>query len=104
MSGGVFACWPWTGALTRGGRRKVAYGHLRQAGGRAAGHWRAHRLALLIADPDYSGEVSLAALARKYAHLDAAHLCGNSLCCNPAHLEWQPHKENAQWRKTRRRS
>lgn len=25
---------------------------------------------------------------------EAAHLCGNSLCCNPRHLAWKTHIEN----------
>ena len=53
-----------------------------------------------MADPlfDVAHEAaSLELLDYKYASVDAAHRCGQSLCCNPEHLFWQDHSENARW-------
>jgi hypothetical protein len=65
-SGGLFACWPWTGA-----RKGRGYGHLWRAG-----QWiGAHRLAL---------ELSLGRPLGPGMY--ACHTCDNPPCCNPAHL------------------
>jgi hypothetical protein len=68
ISGGFFACWPWTAARTAAG-----YGVLGR-GGRSDGLVYAHRLALELAGrPLAPGE-------------DAMHACDNPPCVNPAHL------------------
>lgn len=61
-SGGLFACWPWTGPTVRG------YGRLH---GRRATHRVAYEL---LVGPIAEG-------------LTLDHLCRNKLCANPAHLE-----------------
>ena len=50
--------------------------------------WRAHRYVLVRA----SGGVDPAGM-------QAAHSCGNRLCCNPKHLRWATAAENASDRK-----
>ena len=70
MSGGLFACWPWTGQRTRtwGGYGMVSAGWpLRKI--------KAHRIALQLS------------LGRPLGvGLCACHHCDNPPCCNPAHL------------------
>lgn len=64
-------CWPWKGAITKDG-----YGSYRM-GGKGAPTRRAHRavyVALVGPIPD-----------GKQWHVD--HLCRNTVCVNPAHLE-----------------
>ena len=68
-------CWLWTAARGAGG-----YGVFKLRGRTR----QAHRIALITAtgcDP---------------ANRQAAHACGNVLCCNPAHLRWATHAENQQ--------
>lgn len=67
------ACWPWTGHLTGG------YGRIRLPGGGGA---PTHRVAYeLLVGPIPEGLV-----------LD--HVCRNTVCCNPAHLEPVTVREN----------
>lgn len=76
-------CWPWTGA--RNGR---GYGRL-AAGRRDEGLVYAHRAVFeLSARPLVDGET-----------ID--HLCRNTSCCNPAHLEPVPLAENIRRAKRR---
>lgn len=65
-------CWPWRKAVTSAG-----YGHMRppDAPRRANKTVLAHRLAYEIAN----GAIG--------ENLVVDHLCENTLCCNPAHLE-----------------
>lgn len=65
-------CWPWRGALSNG------YGRLRIPGGSV----QAHRLAyeLLVGPIPADRELD--------------HLCRNTVCCNPAHLEPVTKAEN----------
>ena len=64
-------CWPWLGS-----RSGFGHGHLYRGGGRdAATYVNAHRVAFELT----RGPIS--------AGLVLDHLCGNPLCCNPAHLE-----------------
>jgi hypothetical protein len=65
MSGGLFACWPWTGATFHWGHGAV------KVNGRP---WGAHRIAWeLTRGPIPDG-------------LLICHHCDNPPCCNPAHL------------------
>ena len=64
-------CWQWTGSSD--GR----YGRMRFDGRLEMAH-----------------RVSLALSTGGFRALDADHLCGNTLCVNPAHLEWVTHAEN----------
>jgi hypothetical protein len=77
-SGGVFACWPWTGPRQTGGRygiaAKVDYGHVIYA------HRRALELAL--------GRELLPGMV-------AMHSCDNPPCCNPLHLSEGTKADNA---------
>lgn len=59
-------CWPWTGATGRGG-----YGRSRRDGGHIYAHRQAYEL---IVGPIADG-------------LTLDHLCRNTACVNPAHLE-----------------
>jgi len=68
-SGGLFACWPWTGTVTRQG-----YGVF-QDGPRGSRQLRAHRLS-------YEGLVGPIPL-----DLVIDHLCRNRRCINPLHME-----------------
>jgi hypothetical protein len=66
-SGGVDACWPWTGSTVKGG-----YGHV---GGEDARMVGTHRVALELA------------LGRPLGPgMRACHTCDNPPCCNPRHL------------------
>lgn len=69
-SGGADACWPWIGSNNGAGR--VGYGHVQVEPGRWMG---AHRRAYeLLVGPIPEG-------------MTLDHLCRNTLCVNPAHLE-----------------
>jgi len=101
-------CWPWIGAISNSGKCRSQYGAF-QEGGRGSRIWRAHRLSLLLATlpEDLRGDellswIYLADLA--HADLEAAHQCDTPICCNPQHLEWEPHDLNVQfqwWRQRR---
>ena len=71
-SGGLWACWPWTG-----GRDTAGYGHSRFG-------WttKAHREAYRLTHPDFDRS------------LDICHTCDSPPCCNPAHLWAGTAKEN----------
>lgn len=71
-------CWVWLGAVTRSGRGGSPYGRLRVAGK----HYVAHRVAYIIeVGPIPDG-------------LELDHLCRNTLCVRPDHLEAVTHEEN----------
>jgi hypothetical protein len=71
-SGGLFACWDWLGPVERWGYGKSAL----------LGEWRAHRVAYVaLRGPIPEG-------------LTLDHLCRNTLCVNPAHLEPVTNSEN----------
>src|ERR1700688_2551484 len=74
-------CWLWIAATTSAG-----YGDFR-VGGRAGGHYLAHRLAYrLTTGNDPIG-------------LQIDHICHQKLCVNPAHLRPVTHKENLEHRR-----
>ncbi len=76
-SGGLFACWPISGAHTARG-----YGVISR-GGRDGAQTTTHRVALELA------------LGRPLAPgMYACHTCDNPPCCNPAHLFEGTHDEN----------
>lgn len=78
-SGGPDACWPWTGTVTTNG-----YGRInRQVNG---------RLVPLSVHPI----ACEAAHGPRPAGHEAAHSCHNPPCCNPRHLRWATHQENAE--------
>lgn len=100
-------CWSWQGAHSKSGQRKVYYPVIvipRGAKGGPGRLWRVSRLLLVLRDggtecPQNPGESVfdwLERLRRYFLSLDmdAAHQCDNSMCCNPAHLEWEDHAEN----------
>lgn len=82
-------CWEWLGRLcsTKGGNK---YGRINLVvDGRHVTKW-AHRYAFEV----FRGEIG------EGMHID--HLCGNTVCINPAHLEQIPHKVNCARRDARK--
>lgn len=79
-SGGLGACWPWTGARQRDTqRRRGGYGIFDRFGK----HCFAHREALQRS------------LGRPIADgMFVIHSCDNPPCCNPSHLREATHAEN----------
>jgi hypothetical protein len=107
-SGGPDACWPFTGARSRGQWRETDYGCLRE-GPKGSKRWRVHRLVLLLdalpkgAFRDEHTLLHWLHLAdAHYAGYEAAHQCDHSLCGNPAHLKWESHTENVERAAARR--
>lgn len=76
-------CWMWTGA--RGGRASHQYGKIWAGRRSAAGH----------PVPDQASRVAYELfVGRLRDDLEIDHLCRNTLCVNPAHLEAVTRKEN----------
>lgn len=75
-------CWAWRGATVRS-RSGARYGKIRW-GRRTLGFALTHRAVYTVLVGDPAGELD--------------HLCRNTLCCNPAHLEDVSHVVNAQRR------
>lgn len=72
-SGGPEACWPWLGS-----RDDRGYGYVRHEGRPQPAYRVAYELTI--------GPVP--------AGLELDHLCRNTSCCNPGHLEAVTHAEN----------
>lgn len=84
QSGGLDACWPWTGA-TNG---PLGYGMI-QLGRREDGRIKSHRWVFLQ--------------AHGYLPTVVMHECDNPPCCNPLHLSPGDHLENAKGKVARGR-
>lgn len=91
MSGGLTTCWPWTGAQTIKRKGKDWPRGVVQEAGRGSRILLAHRVALCFAGEGL----------REYGRPEqAAHRCGNRLCCNNySHLYWGTRMENEADRK-----
>lgn len=72
-------CWPWKASLDGNGR----YGVFGYWSNRKQRTYRAHRIAWLLVN----GEIPPGLEVRHY-------VCGNTRCCNPAHLKLGTHAEN----------
>lgn len=70
-------CWPFMAASNTHGYGRIG------VGGREGGTTNAHRAA---------AEIVLGPPPRK--NDQARHLCGNRICCNPAHLAWGDQSAN----------
>lgn len=111
-SGGPDACWPFTGAQSRGSGRETTYGSLCE-GGKFGKAWRVNRLVLLLEEIRLERpgalltEASLIAALATYDRLhkgeDAAHACDWGPCGNPSHLAWKPHAVNVREQQERKR-
>lgn len=87
-------CWLWKGAKTRR-RRKGAMPHIRDDNGRGGKVLIATRVVL-----EWNKGPAPTPLH------EAGHTCPDgeeSLCVNPAHLEWQTRTENEQWKQEQTR-
>lgn len=73
---GPSGCWEWTGARDRQGYGRAGYGP------RNAGTGLVHRMVY----QQVNGQID--------ACLELDHLCRNTACANPAHLEPVTHREN----------
>lgn len=80
-SGGVFACWPWTGSLMQ----QNGYGQVRAISSRTGKTTMrtAHSIAWEVANncPVPAGKI-------------VRHVCHNPVCQNPAHLRLGCHSDN----------
>lgn len=77
-------CWRWAGSKSSGSKGGGPYG-IAQFGGRSRGEkWYAHRLSWTIHRGDIPEGLTL------------DHLCRNTLCVNPEHLEPVPNEINSQ--------
>jgi HNH endonuclease len=79
-------CWNWTGAVVNG----YGFMFLSWEDGKQTSIY-AHRVALLLEGIEVP------------EGLEVDHLCENTLCVRPAHLDVVPHHENVQRRWDRRR-
>ena len=79
-SGGPESCWPWRGTIVAstgyGVVRRTVEGSIILAG--------AHTIACQVGHGP-----------RPHDKTETAHSCHNRACCNPAHLRWATHQENA---------
>ncbi len=74
----VTGCWIWTGCIAAGGYGHFGVGSIKDGTRRSA---RAHRL-------------SYETLVASAEGLDIDHLCRDTRCVNPLHLDAVTHKEN----------
>ena len=101
-SAGLLACWPWTSAINRNGYGTLRGGrrHISDTGIRYI--YQAHRVALAIAtcpaDMTIFQFMDQGECDGGVGNLEAAHRWGwchgCRRCCNPAHLDWQTHRQN----------
>jgi hypothetical protein len=82
-------CWYWTGARSRGQGNRKWYGSFRVKGKTV----RAHRFACVALGTDKS--------CTPGSHRD--HVCGFSMCVNPAHIEIVSREENERRKQHRRK-
>ena len=81
-------CWIWTGAVCRQGgvgrawQEHRAYGHMDGVPITKSGYAKAHRVSCWLFRPGFDPK------------LQVDHLCENTLCVNPYHLELVDGEEN----------
>ena len=75
------SCWTWTGHAITGGSGAL-YGEFRPSRAGRTLHVKAHRLAFYLTRGWFP------------EHFDVDHVCRNTLCVRPDHLEPVPHAEN----------
>lgn len=75
-------CWNWTGTVAGKGNHK--YGVIRLDGGRSAKKMNAHRVSYMLFKGDLDDSLVI------------NHLCGNTKCVNPDHLEQVTQKVNTE--------
>ena len=84
-------CWIWRGAV-HGKEGAVQYGVMRvkRPGESSSKPTEVHRIV-------YMCKMRVAYLPKtdgRGEKLEVSHLCGRSLCCNPDHLNYEPHRIN----------
>jgi hypothetical protein len=103
-------CRLWLGAISRSGRRKTCYPIIKSSTASAGAPLRVNRLLLILRDgptdcprdPGEPFEDWLRRVNHTQRHMDAAHLCDRSMCCEETHLEWQDHPTNVRDQAQRR--
>lgn len=83
-------CWIWQGAIFKGNKYKGDYGQIRIGRRSSSKLLKAHKICYEY----YIGPVPTG--------FELDHLCHNTLCVNPKHLEAVTHKVNCQRRKDSR--
>lgn len=93
----LFACWEWMGATVWSRGKLARYGKIKRGGeGRNGRTVLAHRAVCEL----YHGPPPT-------PEHEAGHIClggENSLCVNPAHVEWQSPEENYRRQQNNRRA
>lgn len=85
-------CWLWPRCKNYSGRNRLAaYGRIKRRNRSTAPAAFVHR---------YVYELIWGKVPLDY---DVHHLCGVTLCCNPAHLEPRERREHRQWHGRRKR-
>jgi hypothetical protein len=82
-------CWIWRGVLTRG------YPRMNMRFGSALRMLRAHRVSAALAEVGTETEhVKNLILAYEIAGFECDHLCNDTRCVNPDHLQWLEPKQH----------